>query len=145
MAYTTELTQDCLGIWHTGSGIVTGAELLAASVAGRQLVQNTENFQYEFADFSAVTAVEIEPEELKKIVEEDRLAALRRPHAIVVIVAPSEETHELARRWENQVRDLGWTIHISRDRSEAVQWLREFLKVADFDIPAPVKEGAGKT
>lgn len=140
MAYTTELTADCLGIWHTGSGTVTGKDLLAASTAARQLVQNTENFQYEFVDQSKVTAIKVAPEDLQKIVEEDRLAAKWRPHAIIVIVAPLGPVYELAREWERAVQELGWTIYISRDREDAIRWLREYLKIAIFDLPVSAQE-----
>ncbi|MDQ2659457.1 MAG: hypothetical protein M3Y03_03465 [Verrucomicrobiota bacterium] len=128
MPYTTELTQDCLGILHTGSGVVTGAELLAASVAATRLVQNTANFQYEFGDWSAVTEMRVAPEEVERIVAQDRIAARSRPQAIVVLVVPQGESYRLAQAWEEQVRDLGWTIHLARERSEAVQWLTHHIQ-----------------
>ena len=140
MAYTTELTEDCLGIYHRATGVLTGDELLAASVAGRQLVQNTENFQYEFSDMSRVTGLQVDPSIVAKIVEEDHVAAKWRPHAIIVIVAPRDDTYELARQWEEQVQDLDWIIHISRERDEAVRWLGEYLKIAQFDIPVKKDE-----
>jgi len=142
MPYTTELTRDCLGAVHSGSGLVTGDDLLAASIAVRRLVQNTENFQYEFVDFSDVTEMRIEPDDLDKIVEQDRLAAQARPRAIVVIVAPQEFAYEVARQWEEKVKDLGWTTHIERERTEGVRWLVKHLKTERPELLAEKRESA---
>lgn len=125
MAYKTQLSDDCLGILRIGSGVVTGRELAAASVAATQLVQNTENFEYEFVDLSEVTEVRVTREELAQIVTQDRIIARFRPHAIVVIVAPQDQTLTMAREWEESVSDLGWSTHICRSRSEGLNWLRE--------------------
>ena len=142
MPYTTELTRDCLGIVHSGTGVLTGEELVAASVAATQLVQATENFQYEFSDFSEVMEVRIEPADLEKIEALDRIAAKSRPRAIVVIVAPGEAAHEMALKWETTIRDLGWTIHIARERTEAVRWLAQHLKTERPELLAERNENA---
>ncbi len=142
MPYPTELTKDCLGIVHAGSGIVTGEELLAASVAGAQLVQNTENFQYEFSDFTDVTELRVEPEHVEKIAALDHEAAHFRPKAIVVIVAPQDFSYELAQQWQKKVSDLNWTIHIARERTEAVRWLRQHLKTERPELLAQRNESA---
>ncbi|MDQ3199712.1 MAG: hypothetical protein M3Q46_11120 [Verrucomicrobiota bacterium] len=125
MGYTTELTKDCMGVVHVGTGVVTGEEILRGSRAVAQLVQNTENFHYEFVDLSRATSVEISPQHLAAIAESDRLAAFFRPHAVVAIVAPNAAIFAIAKQWEAMVETLGWATHISRDRTEAVQWLSE--------------------
>lgn len=125
MSYTTELTEDCMGIVQTGTGLVTGAELLAACRSTTQLLQNTENFHYEFIDFTWVTEMQITPEDLEQIVAQDRFAATFRPDAVVVIVAPRDDVFEIGKQSERLVQDIGWNTHISRDRSEALAWLRQ--------------------
>ncbi len=125
MGYTTELTEDYVGIVHVGSGLVTGADLLEACRSTTQLLQNTENFHYEFIDFSEVAELRISPEELEEIVAQDRFAATFRPDAVIVIVAPREDLFEIATQWERRVQDIGWNTHISRNRPEALAWLRE--------------------
>ncbi len=130
MSYTTELTEDCMGIVHTGSGLVTGAELLEACRSATALLQNTENFHYEFIDFTEVTVLQITPEELDEMVAQDRFAATFRPDAVVVIVAPRDDLFEVGKKWERRVQDIGWNTHISRDRTEALAWLRQ-------NYPAP--------
>lgn len=136
MPYTTELTKDCLGIEHVGRGIVTGYDLLAASITARQLVQNTENFNYELIDFSAVTEMQMQPDSVDRIVAQDRMAAKVRPHAVIVIIAPHDHSYAVAGEWERKVRDLGWTIHISRDRAEALRWLDKHRDLARQELEA---------
>ncbi len=142
MPYPTELTKDCLGIVHAASGIVTGEELLAASVAGTQLVQNTENFQYEFADFTDATELRVEASFLEKIAATDHEAARFRPNAIIVVVAPQDFSYEMAQQWQEKVRDLNWTIHISRERTEAVRWLRQHIKTERPELLGQRNESA---
>lgn len=134
MPYTTELTEDCLGIVHIGRGVLTSDELLQGTVVARQLVQNTENFNYELLDLSRVTELRIDPEDLGKIVVQDQIAAEERPHATIVIIAPLDDAYEMARRWEEMVSDLDWIIHISRDRIEALHWLAMHRQEAARDL-----------
>ena len=125
MPYETELTDDCMGVVHRGSGMVTGEEILRGSLALSQLVQNTENFHYEFVDLSEAMGIQITNLQLQQIATLDRMTAFFRPHAIVVVVAPDERVFAVAKKWENQVQSLGWNTHISRSRTEAKKWLKE--------------------
>lgn len=130
MSYTTELTEDCMGVMHRGVGVVTGEDLLGGCRATTQLRQNTENFQFEFLDFSEVTELKITPDELVQIVAQDHYAAILRPDAVVVIVAPRDDLFEIGKKWQRRVQDIGWKTYIAHDRAEGVRWLRE-------NYPAP--------
>ncbi len=125
MPYETELTDDCMGVVHRGSGMVTGAEILRGSLAVSQLVQNTENFHYEFVDLSEATGIQITDFQLKQITTVDRMTAFFRPRATVVVVAPDERLFSIAKQWESRVQGLGWNTHVSRSRTEAKNWLKE--------------------
>ena len=140
MPYETELTDDCMGVVHRGRGMVTGEEILRGSLALSHLVENTENFHYEFVDLSEATGLRITERDLKEIATLDRMTAFFRPHAVVVVVAPDERLFAVAQRWENLVRDLGWNTHLSRSRSEARLWLEE-----NFDPRATELAGRGLT
>ncbi|MDQ6913235.1 MAG: hypothetical protein M3119_09320 [Verrucomicrobiota bacterium] len=142
MPFPTELTKDCLGIVHAASGIVTGNELVEASLAATRLVQNTENFQYEFSDFTDATELRVESSHLEKIAATDHEAARVRPNAIIVVVAPQDFAYKMAQQWQEKVSDLNWTIHISRERTEAVRWLREHIKTERPELLAQRNESA---
>ncbi len=139
MPYETELTEDFMGVVHRGSGMVTGKEILRGSLALSQLVQNTENFHYEFVDLSEATGIRITEHDLREIVTLDRMTAFFRPHAVVVVVAPDERLFAVAKRWESLVRSLGWNTHVSHSRSEARDWLEE-----NFDPQATELAGHGR-
>ncbi|MBA3962587.1 MAG: hypothetical protein H0X40_11880 [Chthoniobacterales bacterium] len=132
MSYSTELTDDYMGILHYGAGLVTGAELVEACRATLQLLQNTENFHFDFIDFSEVTELRITADEFDQIVANDHFAAVFRPDAVVVIVAPRDDVFETATEWERRVQDLGWKTYISRSRADADEWLRQ-------NYPSPKK------
>ncbi len=142
MPVATELTKDCLGIVHVGSGVVTGEELVESSTAAAQLVENTDNFQYEVTDFTDVTELRVEPRHVEKIAAIDRVAATLRPRAIMVIIAPQNSAYDLACAWHGLIADLGWTVHISRDRAEGVRWLGQHLKTERPELLAEKKKDA---
>ena len=126
MPLTTETTKDCRGIIHMGTGTVTGDELVEASRSALQLVQNTQNFDYEIVDLTSATGLDnVGDEHIEQLTAQDRLAAVFRPNAIVVVIAPRDEFFELGKKWERRVQDLGWSTRVTRDRGEAVEWLSQ--------------------
>ena len=133
MPYTTELTEDYLGIIQSGTGLVTGREILQGCRTVTALVQTTENFEYKLVDFSSVTNLQISADELAAIVEEDWLIALSRPHAAVVLVVPNQEIEALATRWQEMVSELGWETQIACSRAAAQEWLRARHLVAPVE------------
>ncbi len=139
MPYETELTDDYMGVVHRGSGTVTGEEILRGSLALSQLVQNTENFHYEFVDLSEATGIQVTEHHLQQIATLDRMTAFFRPHAVVVVAAPDERLFAVAKRWESLVQNLGWNTHVSRSRSEAKRWLEENFDphVVDVTVHVP--------
>jgi len=134
MPYITELTEDCRGIVHVGTGLVTGEDLIEATRMASQLVQNTENFQFEFIDLSEVSEVHITEQQLEEIAKEERIAAAYRPRAIVAIVAPVDTVFAIAQQWQQKVEDLDWRTLIARSRPEALRWLRDQLALAQVKL-----------
>ncbi len=135
MPLTTEVTKDRQGIIHIGTGTVTGEEFFEASHAALQLVQNTQNFHYEVVDLTPATGLQITEEDLEQITAQDQLAAIYRPNAVILIIAPRDDFFELGQKWERSVRDLGWSTHIARDRTEGFAWLHQ-------NFPPPADETA---
>ena len=134
MPYTTELTEDYMGIVHAGIGVVLGEDLLEACKSTTALKQNTENFHYEFIDFTGATELRVTAEELEQIIAQDRFTAILRPDAVVVIVAPDDEIFQTVQEWDRRVQHIGWKTYIARSRPSAIEWLRENYPTP----PAPV-------
>ena len=128
-----------MGIVHVGSGVVTGKDLLEACKSTTALLQNTENFHYELIDFTDTTELRITPADFEQIIEQDRFAAVFRPDAVAVIVAPDDEVFQTVQEWDRRVQDIGWKTHIARSRAPALEWLRE-----NYPTPAaPFAVGSG--
>lgn len=126
MPLSTQTTDDCRGIIHIATGVVTGDELVTASRQALQLVQNTQNFDYEIVDLTkAIGLIRAGEEHLEQITMQDHLAAVYRPNAIVIIIAIEDDCFDLGQRWQRRVADLGWSTLVTRERSEAKKWLRE--------------------
>lgn len=129
-----------MGIHHVGTGVVTGAEIIEACRASTQLVQNTENFHYEFIDFSGVSELQISESDLQRIIAQDFYAAIFRPEAVIVIVAPRDDIFETMKEWDRRIQGIGWLTHIARERAEAERWLQEH-----YPSPSvPSEQGAEK-
>jgi hypothetical protein len=140
MPLVTETTQDCQGILQVGTGRITGEEFVRASYNALLLFQNTQNFRYEFVDLSNATDLDFAEEHLTQITSQDRIIAKFRPHAIVVVVAPREDFYQLAKHWERAVEELGLITHVTRERSEALEWLREHLPSRENHNGADARE-----
>jgi hypothetical protein len=125
MPITTELTEDCMGVIHVGTGTVTGSEILEGCKSVTALVESTENFHYKLVDFSATTELQITEAEFNEIVAQDHLIAASRPYTAVSIIAPNEQIQAIAKHWEDLVRELGWSTNVSFTRAKALAWLRE--------------------
>ena len=113
---------------------MTGEDLIEATRMASQLVQNTENFQFEFIDLSEASEVQITEQQLEEIAKEERIAAAYRPRAIVAIVAPVDTVFAIAQQWQQKVEDLDWRTLIARSRPEALRWLRDQLALAQVKL-----------
>ena len=125
MAYSTEYTLDGLGVIHRGEGIVTGADVIAASADHHRLEDRARRLRYGIVDFTEVTELRVSAAEAQAIADEDRLTAALTPDVVVAVVAPQDHVFGMSRMWETLAESTGWTTRVFRDRAEAVGWLRE--------------------
>lgn len=86
-------------------------------------------------DFSDVEELRITEEDFDQIVAQDYYAAVFRPGAVVVIVAPRDEVFALANTWQRRIEDIGWKTYIARSRVEARGWFRENFPQAVRAVP----------
>jgi hypothetical protein len=125
MPYTTELIDGGRGVLHVGTGVLTGAEILAGARAAHSAPGRVGKFTHGLTDLSGVTELRLTAEEVRRISEENRITArIAVPGAPVAIVATSELVFGMARMWEVHVEDTGWTTRVFRSRAEAEAWLR---------------------
>jgi len=122
MAVATELhANGCVVL--TCSGVLTGQELINAM---RRLVKERSNgIRCLITDLTVVDVIKISTNELRAIVEEDKLlSAFAEPEMRVAIVAPLDFGFGLFRMWEVFAEKTGWRILVFRSRALADPWVQ---------------------
>ncbi len=111
-------------------GIVTGEDLF--DVNDRVLERgDAARPRYAMLDFSHAERVDVTPDDLRRVAEQDQKDAERVAGIAVVIVAPQTRTFGLARMWEGLVDEAAFDSGVVRTRAEARRWLRE----REIDLP----------
>jgi hypothetical protein len=127
MPYTRTYLDDGKGLLKTGTGFVTGAEILAVSLSDADDEAICRRLRYGLLDFSATTEMQVTAEDMRRVVEANRkIAALTGPGP-VAIVAPSQMSFGLARMWHTLSEDFRWESSLFRNRPDAIAWLRQHV------------------
>ena len=123
MAVAAKLhTNGCVVL--TCSGVLTGQELINAM---RSLVKERSNgIRCFITDLTAVDLATISTDELRAIVDEDKLlSAFAKPGMRVAVVAPLDFGFGLFRMWEVFAEKTGWRILVFRSRALADPWVQQ--------------------
>ncbi len=127
MPYTTSYVDDGKGLLKTGSGVVTGLELISGALAQSLDDERNRKIRYALVDFSTTVEMKATPTDIRRMVEMNRRTAAMSPNAIVAIIAPAPLPYALARLWHTFSGDLGWKANVFHARPDAVAWLRKEL------------------
>jgi hypothetical protein len=128
MPYSTQLIADGTGLYHEGSGTLTGEEMIGAAVATHSSPSMARALTHALVDLSGVDEFEVSPDDLRRLALENLLTAKLTPHALVAVVAPTDHVYGSVRMWEVFARDTGWRTEVFRDRADAERWLTEQLR-----------------
>jgi hypothetical protein len=127
MPYTASYVDDGRGVQKKGTGVVTGLEIFTSALQETANKNRPRTVRYALVDFSEATDLKITPEDIRRIVELNRMLASKTPGELVAIVAPAELPYAMARLWHTLSDDIGWTRNVFRTRADAVHWLRKEL------------------
>lgn len=134
MPYSTEFTADGLGLLQIGQGIVTGDDLIAATLLVSQARSQLSRVRYGLIDVSAATGFEVSLAYLVEVAHVDReLIATVSKSLAVAVVAAAGDGARVARTWEVLAAPTGWRIRVFGDRDAATAWLRSELP--DVEVP----------
>ena len=128
--YTWKYVDGGRGLELVGTGVVLGSEVIQAN---GELIQEKERLRvvrFAIVLFEATAKLELTTEEIREIVDQDRLMAEWAPHMAVAIVARQDIQYGLARMWEAYVERVGWRTAVHRSRGEAEQWLGQQPELA---------------
>lgn len=123
MAYTTEFIDDGHGVLHTGSGIVTGRELITASEQDLQAMRDGLPLRYGLIDFTGITRFEAGSDEIRSVARLSVSMAKIIGTAHVAIIAPHDVAFGMSRMWEAYAHAADWHTYVFRHRPEAEAWL----------------------
>jgi hypothetical protein len=131
---TIEFVEDGRGLGFSGSGVLTGQEILEAkeALAADEVPLRTVKFALVLLE--DVTAVDVTVGDLRAAAIVDRRLARMMPNAAVAIVAPRDHDFGIARMWEAIADVPEWTTYVFRSREEADAWLRALAVQSE---PAP--------
>ncbi len=134
MPGTIEFVEDGRGLVFSGSGVLTGQEILEAkeALAADEVPLRTVKFALVLLE--DVTAVDVTVGDLRAAAIVDRRLARMMPNAAVAIVAPRDHDFGIARMWEAIADVPEWTTYVFRSREEADAWLRALAVQSE---PAP--------
>jgi len=126
--YSSFYIDDGRGVLKTGSGIVTGEQML--SVARRFSLDEIRlsRLVYALVDFSEVEEMRVTTDEVRVLVEVHRKTAVFTPGILVAIFASDPLAFGISRFWHSYSGNLGWKADVFHTRSEAIAWLRKELK-----------------
>lgn len=134
MPGTIEFVEGGRGLVFSGSGVLTGQEILEAkeALAADEVPLRTVKFALVLLE--DVTAVDVTVGDLRAAAIVDRRLARMMPNAAVAIVAPRDHDFGIARMWEAIADVPEWTTYVFRSREEADAWLRALAVQSE---PAP--------
>jgi hypothetical protein len=131
---TIEFVEDGRGLVFSGSGVLTGQEILEAkeALAADEVPLRTVKFALVLLE--DVTAVDVTIGDLRAAAIVDRRLARMMPNAAVAIVAARDHDFGIAGLWEAVAGVPGWATYVFRSREEADAWLRALAVQSE---PAP--------
>lgn len=127
MPYTSLYIDGGRGVLKTGSGIVTGPQILAVARDFSLDEIRLCRLVYALVDFSEIDEMQVTPDEVRLIVEVHRKTAVFTPGVLVAIIAQDPLAFGISRFWQSFSEDLGWKAIVVHTRPEAITWLREQL------------------
>lgn len=123
MPITSTLINGGTGLLLVGEGIVSGPELVAGVYTARQLVLSSRMATFGLIDFTRISALNVSANEIKIIVEADKVAAMRIPKFALAVAAPRDVAYGLSRMYELYLNTPGWSVAVFRTMDEAWAWL----------------------
>jgi hypothetical protein len=119
MALATDFQDGGRTLFLSGSGVLTGHELIDATEALLVQPERVGRITRAMVLLANVTVLDITPDQIRRLVGLDQQLARMAPRVAVAIVAPKEYMYGLARAWEALVDSTGWQTAVFHSRLDA--------------------------
>jgi hypothetical protein len=104
-------------------GPVTAQEIEASNEA-LYAHAYAEGLRYQFADFSAVTAIKVTAADVLRLADQEQRLAPQGAVVYIALLAPQPVAYGLCRMWQAYVETAGIDVRVCRGRAEALDWLQ---------------------
>jgi hypothetical protein len=121
--FTMEFIDQGRGIQFTGSGELTGEEMMAPKLRLLEDPAKIRPLRFAIVSLIDVTRFDITPEQVHQLAEFDKQIGEHAPVVAVVVIAPRTHDFGMARMWETILDVPGWTSSVVRTRAEADAFL----------------------
>jgi hypothetical protein len=127
MPFEVQVLQGGMGRRWVFSGVVSGKELIANNehVFKSKLY---EGVRWLLIDYTATTAMEVSPGEIRTIKKQDDRLATVLPELVTAVVVHYDLGFGMSRMWEMLTERPGWSTRVFRSVGEAEAWLREEVR-----------------
>jgi hypothetical protein len=123
MAFATEFIDVGRGVLHTGSGTVTGQELIAGARLDLQAARDGLPLRYGLVDFTDIARFEVGSGDIREVARIDIELAKIIGTARVAVIASQDVAFGMSRMWEAYVHATAWQTQVFRDPAAARDWL----------------------
>ena len=115
------------GVLLHATGTLTDDDIYILNEELYSSEQSINRIRYQICDYTQVDKLEISSQGMRKIAEQDRMAAELNPGMLIAVAASSKSTYGMARMWETFASDSPLHIHVFETKAECEAWLESKL------------------
>jgi len=108
--------------------MLTGEEILDANKAVYETREKTLASVYQIHDYRKVKEIDLGPDDIRRLAERDKRAAMINPNIVVAVVVSSELGFGMSRMWQAYTSEFPFVSRVFRSMDEAKAWVVEQLK-----------------
>ena len=121
--FTMEFIDKGRGVQFTGSGELTGEEMIAPKHVLLEDPERLRPLRFAIVSLIDVTRFDITPQQVHALADLDKRIGEHAPFVAVVVIAPRTHDFGMARMWETILDVPGWSSMVVRTRAEADAFL----------------------
>jgi hypothetical protein len=131
MPIDIKILHDGVGILFLCHGTVSGKEFIEANERLLTFNDRLKEVRYGIIDETAIDDIHMSESEMLAIAAQDeKIASLVPPGAVVAVIAEGDFAFGLARIWESFIEHTGWETMTFRAGWKAESWIKEKVKAS---------------
>jgi hypothetical protein len=129
MPIEVEVRHDAMGVIYRCSGDMVIQDFFAANQTFLVTPDEIRKWRYSLIDLSAVESMNIDFNDVSRVVTQNAtIASIAVPGVVIAVASPKDHAFGLARMWEALVERLGWETMAFRSVADAETWIHVRVK-----------------